>query len=131
MVWVSALPVGLRKKSALGVAVSGAVVCAAAVKANARQSSSQTRLRNRIAHTPPFKFSTITDMDPKSLPPVPLPSLHPVSAVRARAPEIKDVVAATTAALNKMSPIDLPAGAEVAVAVGSRGISNYARIIGA
>jgi hypothetical protein len=70
-------------------------------------------------------------MDPKSLPPVPLPSLHPVSAVRARAPEIKDVVAATTAALNKMSPIDLPAGAEVAVAVGSRGISNYARIIGA
>ena len=70
-------------------------------------------------------------MDSKSLPAVPLPSLHPVYAVRARAPEIADVVAATTAALNKMAPIDLPAGAEVAVAVGSRGISNYSKIIGA
>lgn len=75
-------------------------------------------------------------MDPKSLPAVPLPSLHPVSAVHPRAPELKDVVQATTDALNKMPATDfladaLPAGAEVAVAVGSRGISNYSKIVGA
>ncbi len=71
-------------------------------------------------------------MDPKSLPAVPLPSLHPVHTVCPSAPALDDVAAATTAALAKLpASIDIPAGVEVAVAVGSRGISNYAQVVGA
>jgi hypothetical protein len=43
---------------------------------------------------------------------------------------LSDIVAATRATLDK-AKIDLPSGAPVAVAVGSRGIANYAKIAGA
>ncbi len=69
-------------------------------------------------------------MDSKGLPPVPLPYLHLVRATRPSAPALTDIVAATRATLDK-AKLDLPAGAPVAVAVGSRGIANYAKIAGA
>jgi hypothetical protein len=69
-------------------------------------------------------------MESHSLPPVPLPSLHLISTVRPSAPEISDVRAATLESL-KNFPLDAPTGAPVAVAVGSRGISNYAKVVGA
>jgi hypothetical protein len=69
-------------------------------------------------------------MDSKSLPPVPLPSLHLIQTTRPSAPAILDVRAATLAALANF-PLDAPSGESVAVAVGSRGILNYAKIVGA
>ena len=61
---------------------------------------------------------------------MPLPYLHLVRTTRPSAPALIDIVAATRATLDKAN-LDLPAGAPVAVAVGSRGIANYAKIAGA
>ncbi len=68
-------------------------------------------------------------MDTHSLPPVPLPLFHPVHALRSSAPRLKDVPATTTAALDQAFPEKFPAGSPVAVAVGSRGIVNYAKVV--
>jgi hypothetical protein len=72
-------------------------------------------------------------MDSTELPPAPLPYLHLVRATRPSAPALTDVVAATRATLDTLdkAKLDLPAGAPVAVAVGSRGIATYAKIAGA
>jgi hypothetical protein len=67
-------------------------------------------------------------MEAHSLPPEPLPPFHAVQALEASAPALLDVHATTAAAVAAM-PLDLPAGAPVALAVGSRGIVNYAKVV--